>query len=77
MLFRSVSKLNPPMDTCLQSLKLTTFANVLDAGRPIEQEVSKNLAKDGKPQPKDTSNCDQIVCKRGNENPFPKLTNVN
>ncbi|WP_369009027.1 hypothetical protein, partial [Escherichia coli] len=35
---RFVSKLNPPLDTRLQSLRLSTFADVLDAGRPIEQE---------------------------------------
>ena len=51
---RFVSKLNPPMDTRLQSLRLSTFADVLDAGRPVEQEVSKPAAKDLKfQQPKD------------------------
>ena len=51
---RFVSKLNHPMDTRLQSLRLSTFADVLDAGRPIEQEVSKPATKDLKfQQPKD------------------------
>ena len=51
---RFVSKLNPPMDTRLQSLRLSTFADVLDAGRPIEQEVNKPATKDLKlQQPKD------------------------
>ena len=36
---RFASKLNPPLDTRLQSLRLTTFAQILDAGRPIEQEL--------------------------------------
>ena len=35
-----MSKLNLPLNTTLQALRLTTFANVLDAGRPIEQEVN-------------------------------------
>ncbi len=48
---RFVSKLNSPMDTRLQSLRLTTFADVLDAGRPVEQEINKNGSKDSKPQP--------------------------
>ena len=47
---RFVSKLNPPMDTRLQSLRLSTFADVLDAGRPIEQEVDRPTIKDFKPQ---------------------------
>ena len=34
-----VSKLNSPLNTRLQVLRLTTFANVLDVGWPIEQEV--------------------------------------
>ena len=37
---RFVSKLNSPLNTRLQALRLTTFADVLDAGRPIEQEVN-------------------------------------
>ena len=74
---RFVSKLNPPMDMHLQSLRLTTFANVLDAQRLIEQEVSKNPAKNGKPQPKNISKYDQIVCKSGTKNPFPRLSDVN
>ena len=41
---RFVSKLNAPLNTRLQSLRLTTFADVLDAGCPIEQEVNSNKA---------------------------------
>ena len=48
---RFVLKLNAPMDTRLQSLRLSTFAEVLDARRPVEQEVSKPVAKDLKFQP--------------------------
>ena len=48
---RFVSKLNPPMDTRLQSLRLTTFADVLDAGRPVEQEINRGTTKDTKPHP--------------------------
>ena len=31
-----VSKLASLLDTLLQALRLTTFADVLDAGRPVE-----------------------------------------
>ena len=37
---RFVSKLNSPLNTHLQALRLTTFADVLDVGRLIEQEVN-------------------------------------
>ena len=46
---RFVSKLNPPMNTRLQALRLTTFADVLDSGRPVEEEVAKPSAKESKP----------------------------
>ena len=45
---RFVSKLTSPLDTCLQALKLTTFANILDARRLVEQEIAK-CSKDTKP----------------------------
>ena len=49
---RFISKLNPPLDTRLQSLRLYTFADALESGRPIEQEVM--ASKDSKaPQPKE------------------------
>ena len=38
---RFSSKLNSPLDTRLQSLRLTMFAELLDAGTPIEQELKQ------------------------------------
>ena len=40
---RFVSRLNSPLKERLQALRLTRFADVLDAGKPIEQEL--NLSK--------------------------------
>ena len=48
---RFVSKLNPPIDTRLQSLRLTTFSNVLDAGKPVKQEINRGATKDSKSHP--------------------------
>lgn len=48
---RFMSKLNPPLDMRLQSLRLTTFADVLDPGRPVEQEIAKLTQKDTKAPP--------------------------
>lgn len=60
-----VSKLNPPMDTRLQSLRLSTFAKVLDAGRSVEQEVGKFAHKEFKPQPpRDPISCEGVAQKR-------------
>ena len=42
-----VSKLTPPLDMHLKLLRLTTFVDVLDARRSIEQEVGK-YPKDSK-----------------------------
>ena len=36
-----ITSLNSPMDTHMQSLQLTTFADVLEAGKPIEQELAQ------------------------------------
>ena len=50
---RFVSKLNPPMNTRmntrLQALRLTTFADVLDSGRPVKEEVAKPTSRESKP----------------------------
>ena len=64
-----VSKLNAPLDTRLQSLRLTTFANVLNARRPIEQEISRNPPRDNKPYSKENPNCDRANRKREIKNP--------
>ena len=51
------SKLNPPLATRLQSIRLTTFAETLDAGRLIEQEFKQTQPyphKDVKPITKET-----------------------
>ena len=65
---RFVSKLNPPLDTRLQSLRLTTFADVLDAGRPIEQEIAKLTKKDDKVTThKEAANREAPKKKRGAE----------
>ena len=40
-----VSRLNSPLKERLQSLRLTTFIDVLDAGRPIEQELNQAKKK--------------------------------
>ena len=42
---RFVSRLNSPLKERLQSLRLTTFTDVLDAGRPIEQELNQAKKK--------------------------------
>ena len=65
---RFVSKLNSPMDTCLQSLRLTTFQDVLDFGRPIEQEILKNGPKENRVQPRDNSKFNYGSCKRRDNN---------
>lgn len=44
-----VSKLNPPMNTRLPALRLTTFADILDAGRLVEEEIANPTAKESKP----------------------------
>ena len=59
-----VSKLTSPLDTHLQALRLTTFADVLDAGRLVEQEIAK-CSKDAKPQSKENPNCDSSNRKQG------------
>ena len=65
---RFVSKLNPPLDTRLQSLRLTTFADVLDAGRPIEQEIAKLTKKDDKAiSHKEAANREALKKRRGAE----------
>ena len=65
---RFVSKLNPPLDTRLQSLRLTTFVDVLDAGRPIEQEIAKLTLKDDNATPhKETAPREALKKKRGAE----------
>ena len=70
---RSVSKLNPPLDTRLQSLRLTTFADVLDAGRPIEQEIAKLTQKDDKATSHtETAPREAIKKKRGAEATPPR-----
>ena len=62
---RFVSKLNSPMDTCLQLLRLTTFVDVLDARRHMEKEVSKIALKETKPQPpKEKTTREVPNCKR-------------
>ena len=58
---RFVSKLNPPLDTRLQSLRITTFRDVLDAGRPVEQEIAKLALKDVKTPPSKESASKEIV----------------
>ena len=58
------------MDTRLQPLRLTTFADVLDAGRPVEQEVNRSTSKDSKPsQPKDNQPREANLKKREAEHP--------
>ena len=54
---RFVSKLNSPLNTRLQALRLTTFADVLDARQTIEQEVNnprmqnrENVTQDIRPR---------------------------
>ena len=34
-----ITGLNPPMDTRMQVLQLTTFVDVLEVGKPLEQEI--------------------------------------
>ena len=64
---RFVSKLTSPLDTPLQALKLTTCADVLDAGRPVEQEIAK-CSKDTKPQSKENPNRNSSNYKQGPDN---------
>ena len=72
---RFVSKLNPPMDTRLQSLRLTTFADVLDAGRPVETELNRGSAKDSKAHtPKENFTRDSNNRKRESDNPSHRPT---
>ena len=56
------------METHLQSLRLITFQDVLDADRPIEQEVLKNCPKENKTQPRENPSFDSTNCKRKVEN---------
>ena len=70
---RFVSKLNPPLDMHLQSLRLTTFSDVLDAGRPIEQEIAKLTQKEAKTPPSKESAPKEVVSKkRGPESSHPR-----
>ena len=68
-----VSKLNPRMNTRLQALRLTTFADVLDSGRPIKEEVAKPTSKESKPQqPKENPKSETPTRKRKAKGPPPR-----
>ena len=70
---RFVSKLNPPMNTRLQALRLTTFADVLDSGRPVEEEVAKPSTKETRPnQAKENPRMETPYKKRDAEGPPPR-----
>ena len=61
------------MNTCLQALRLTTFANVLDSGRPVKEEVAKPTSKESKPQqPKENPKSKTPTRKRKAEGPPPR-----
>ena len=62
-----VSKLTSPPDTRLQALRLTTFADILDVGRLVEQEIAK-CSKDTKPQSKENPNRNSSNRKQGPDN---------
>ena len=64
---RFVSKLASPLDTHIQTLRLTNFADILDAGRPVEQEIAK-CSKDTKPQSKENPNHNSSNHKQGLDN---------
>lgn len=71
---RFVSKLNSSMNTHLQALRLTTFADVLDAGRLVEEEVTKIATKDSKPsQSKENLRVEMPLRKREAKRPTPNF----
>ena len=61
---RFVSKLTSILDMRLQALNLTTFADVLDIGRPVEQEIA-SFSKDTKPKSKENPDCNSSNHKQG------------
>ena len=73
---RFVSRLNSPLKERLQSLRLTRFADVLDAGKPIEQELNQAKRKSESTNNRDTkrtrSEGDNSNSRQG-YNHFPEL----
>ena len=71
---RFVSRLTSPLKECLQAFRLTTFADILDTGKPIEQELinakKKNLANN----PTNIQPKKEFPKKRTNPNPGPNTT---
>lgn len=49
--------LNPPLETFLQSLSLSTFADVLDVGKPIELELGLSGKRKG-----DSTSINELKC---------------